>query len=168
MEWIPINGPVMADTFYHNNQLAAKNVSIALPAITPVTNDYNSMGTVTLPTPAMIETMEATVTKIGIDLGFRSMVRLESATFEARWVQDVRTADGGSKQAGCKAFLRGVPKGIPSISLEPGSASENQVAIAVTRYQLYVDGVEYWLVDQLNQIMRIGGVDYAAQIVNLL
>ena len=48
------------------------------------------------------------------------------------------------------------------------SQSENELGYAVSRYQLFVDGTEYWLIDQLNQILRVGGKDYYKQIRSLL
>ena len=108
--------------------------------------------------------MEASITKIGIDLGLRSLVKLTSKTIEIRWAQDVKLSDGSTKTEGCKAFLRCVSKGIPGLNVDPGNASENEIALAVSRYQLFVAGNEYWLIDQLNTIMRVGGVDYAKDI----
>ena len=52
--------------------------------------------------------------------------------------------------------------------MDPGNASENEIALAVSRYQLFVAGNEYWLIDQLNQILRVGGKDYYKQIRSLL
>ena len=166
--WLDLKGPILANTVYVEGQLVAKDVTVTLPSVTPVTADYRAMGTVTLPMLGQIEAMEASITKIGIDLGLRSMVRLESLVLELRWAQDVKTSDGGTRVEGCKAFLRCTPKVIPGLSIDPGNASENEVTLAVTRYQLYVAGEEYWLVDQLNQIMRIGGVDYCKDIRTLL
>jgi len=96
------------------------------------------------------------------------MMKLESKTIEIRWAQDVKQADGSTKTEGCKAFLRCVSKGIPGLSVDPGNTSENEAAFAVSRYQLYVGGAEYWLIDQLNTILRVGGVDYAKDIRSLL
>ena len=83
-------------------------------------------------------------------------------------MQDVKKADGSTKTVGCKAFLRVVTKTIPGLSVDPGSQSENELGYAVSRYQLFVDGTEYWLIDQLNQILRVGGKDYYKQIRSLL
>lgn len=116
----------------------------------------------------VIEAMEASITKIGIDLGLRSLVKLTSKTIEIRWAQDVKLSDGSTKTEGCKAFLRCVSKGIPGLNVDPGNASENEIALAVSRYQLFVAGNEYWLIDQLNTIMRVGGVDYAKDIRSVL
>ena len=52
--------------------------------------------------------------------------------------------------------------------MDPVNTSENEATFAVSRYQLYVGGAEYWLIDQLNTILRVGGVDYAKDIRSLL
>ena len=162
--WLDLKGPILADTVYINGVLVAKDVTITLPAVTHVTADYKAMGTYT----GQIEGMEAAITKIGIDKGLRSMVQLESKTLEVRWAQDVKYADGSTKTEGCKAFMRCVPKLIPGLSVDPGNPSENEVTLAVSRYQLFVAGNEYWLIDQLNTIMRIGGVDYVKDLRSVL
>ena len=66
------------------------------------------------------------------------MVQLESKTLEVRWAQDVKYADGSTKAEGCKAFMRCVPKLIPGLSVDPGNPSENEVTLAVSRYQMCI------------------------------
>ena len=114
--WLDLKGPILADTVYIGGTLVAKDVTISLPAVTPVTADFKAMGTYTAPILGQIEAMEASITKIGIDLGLRNMMKLESKTIEIRWAQDVKQADGSTKTEGCKAFLRCVSKGIPGLN----------------------------------------------------
>lgn len=166
--WLDLKGPILANTVYDGGKLVAKDVTVTLPSVTPVTADFKAMGTLTMPMLGQIEAMEASITKVGIDLGLRSLVMLEAKTLEFRWVQDVKTSDGSTLTEGCKAFLRATPKTIPGLSIDPGNASENELTFAVSRYQVFVAGAEYWLIDQLNQIMRIGGVDYCKNIRSLL
>ena len=167
-KWLDLKGSILADTVYVDGKLVAKDVTVTLPGVTPVTADFRAMGTMTMPILGQIEAMEAAITKIGIDLGLRTLVKLESKTIEFRWAQDVKTSDGSTKTEGCKAFIRAMPKTIPGLSVDPGAASENELTFAVSRYQLFVDGAEFWLIDQLNQIMRIDGVDYCKTIRSLL
>ena len=167
-KWLDLKGPILADTVYVDGKLVAKDVTVTLPGVTPVTADFRAMGTMNMPILGQIEAMEAAITKIGIDLGLRTLVKLESKTIEFRWAQDVKTSDGSTKTEGCKAFIRAMPKTIPGLSVDPGAASENELTFAVSRYQLFVDGAEFWLIDQLNQIMRIDGVDYCKTIRSLL
>ena len=95
--WLDLKGPILADTVYIGGTLVAKDVTIALPAVTPVTADFKAMGTYTAPILGQIEAMEASITKIGIDLGLRNMMKLESKTIEIRWAQDVKQADGSPR-----------------------------------------------------------------------
>lgn len=166
--WLDMKGPILADTVYSDNQLCAKDVSVQLPAITPLTSDFQAMGTMSLPIVGLIESMELTITKIGIDMGLGKLARLQKQNLEFRWVQNVVKADGSTQPEGCKAFVRAVPKSIPGPNLEIGSASENELTYEVTRYQLFVGGQELILVDRLSQILRINGVDYYSKIQSLL
>ena len=166
--WLDLKGPINADTAYADGKLVAKDATIALPAITPLTTEHKAMGTMTLPIIGQIESMELSITKVGIDIGLLKLLKVGSITIEFRWAQEVIQSDGTSKVEGCKAFLRCVSKGIPGLGIEPGNPSENELAYEVTRYQLFVGGKEMWLIDRLNSIFRIDGKDYYSQIKSLL
>ena len=140
----------MADTAYSNGSLVARDVAITLPEVTPLTADLQAMGTFTL----------ASLTKIGVDMGLRALIKPDMKPLEFRWVQTITDANGNTRNVGCKAFLRGIPNKIPGIGLEVGSASENEVTITVTRYNLFVDGQEMFLIDRLAGKCRIAGTEY--------
>ena len=53
--FVPINGPVVADTTYCENVLVARDVSITLPEVAAMTADVQAMGTLTLPIWQLIE-----------------------------------------------------------------------------------------------------------------
>lgn len=166
--FIPINGPVVANTAYVDNTLVARDVAVTLPEVTPQSTDVQAMGTLSLPIWQLIENMEAAITKIGLDKGLRSMLRPEPLALEIRWVQTVTDAGGATKEVGCKSFMRGIPNKIPGVSLTVGEASENEVTMTLTRYQLFVDGQEMFLIDRLAGIVRIAGKDYADALGSLL
>ena len=166
--FVNICGPVVADTVYCDNNLVARDVSASLPEVTPMTADLPIMGTMSLPIWQLIENMEAAITKIGVDLGLISLIKPDMKPLEYRWVQTVTDANGTTKNVGCKAFLRGVPNKIPGIGLEVGSASEGEVTFSVTRYNLFVDGKEMFLIDRLAGIVRIDGKDYASELSTML
>jgi len=166
--WVDLKGPVEAVTIYVDDTLVARDAKVTLPAITPVTADYKAMGTMTLPLTGQIESMEFSITKVGIDVGLGRLVEFKQKTIECRWVQNIVDANGISRQEGCKAFMKAVPKTIPGLSIEQGSLSENDVTAEVLRYQLFVGGAELWLVDRLAQILRINGTDYYKTIADLL
>ena len=54
--WLDLKGPILADTVYIGGTLVAKDVTISLPAVTPVTADFKAMGTYTAPTRASLST----------------------------------------------------------------------------------------------------------------
>lgn len=167
-QFVDLSGAVSGSTVYADGQLCARDVSVELPEITMMTNDYNAMGPITLPVPGLVEHMELTVTKIGVDLGLARLIRPQKQDLEFRWVQSRITATGNAYEQGYKAFIAGVPQTIPSVSLEVGASVEQAVVFSVWRYQLFAAGKEVYLIDKLNGICRVGGVDYAANLNSLL
>lgn len=168
MKWIDIRGSIAGSTVYSGGALAARNATATLPSITPVTAEIKAGGTIEAPITGQVEAMELAITLQGPDEGMRRLCKMGSHDIEIRWVQDVMGVDGSVKQEGCKAFFRGYPKEIGGLSVEVGSAAENEFTFGVTRYQLYVGGVEYWCIDQLNGIFRVDGTDYAKTMAALL
>ena len=166
--FVPINGPVVADTVYCENKLVARDVSATLPEVAAMTADVQAMGTLTLPIWQLVEHMETAITKIGIDLGFASLIKPDMKTIELRWAHTVTDASGNTKNVGCKAFIKGIPNKIPGVGLEVGSAIEGEITLATTRYNLFVDGKEICLIDKLAGICRINGKDYAGDISSML
>ncbi len=167
-KWLDIKGPVTADTVYADSQLVAKDTSFTLPGIEFMTADVQAMGNMTVPLIGLLENMELSITKIGIDKGLGRMNRLQKQNFEFRWVQNVVKSDGSTAVEGCKAFVRTMPGSFPEIGVEIGNASEQENTYNVTRMQIYANGVEVLLVDRLSQILRINGVDYMSKVNNLL
>lgn len=159
---------VLANSMYVDKTKVAEDVSFELPSLALQTADINAMGPLSLPIAGLLENMTMTIKKVGVDKGYGSMNKLEKMAVEFRWVQDKVNASGNVTHVGCKAFLNVVPQEIPGIDVEVGSATELSGTYTVLRYQLYVDGVEVLLVDRLNQILRINGVDYMADIKKLL
>ena len=168
MAWQDMKNAVLADTCYCDNQLAAKDVSVSLPAVNFLTTEVKAMGSMDVVLPGLIEAMEASITKIGIDTGLGRMLTPTKHSYEFRWAQNVLKADGTTKPEGCKAFITGVPKGVPSTGIEIGSNIESEISIGRTRYQLYCGGKEILCIDRLNQICRINGKDYYKSISSLL
>ena len=168
MAWQDMKNAVLADTCYCDNQLAAKDVSVSLPAVNFLTTEVKAMGSMDVVLAGLIEAMEAAITKVGIDVGLGRMLTPTKHSFEFRWAQNVLKDGGTTATEGCKAFVTGVPKGIPGASLEIGSNIENEITISVSRYQLYCGGKEILCVDKLSQICRINGVDYYSKIASLL
>lgn len=166
--FLNICGPVVSDTAYVNNELVAKDVEATLPEVTPTTADVQAMGTMSIPIWQYLENLELSITKIGVDKGLRSMMKPEPLNLELRFVQTVTDANGNTKNVGCKAFMKGIPNKLPEIAVTPGEATENECTMMLTRYQLFANGEEMFLIDRLAGICRIAGKDYAADLSSML
>lgn len=160
-KFVNICGPVVATTVYSNGKLVARDTAITLPEVVPLTADLAAMGTFSLPIWALLEHMETAITKIGADLGLRDIIKPDMKPLEFRWVQTITDANGTTKNVGCKAFIKGIPNKIPGIGITVGEASENECTIATTRFNLFVDGQEMFLIDRLAGVVRIAGKNYA-------
>lgn len=160
-KFVNISGPVVGTTAYSEGKLVARDTAITLPEVTPVTADLAAMGTFSMPIWQLIENMETGITKIGTDLGLREIIKPDMKPLEFRWAQTVTDANGVTKDVACKAFIKGIPNKIPGIGVTVGEPSENECTIATTRYNLFVDGVEMFLVDRMAGIVRIAGKNYA-------
>lgn len=167
-KWLDIKGPVIADTVYADGVLVAKDVAFTLPGVEFTTADVQAMGSLSVPLIGLMENMELSITKIGIDLGLRRLGKAEKQSLEFRWVQNVVKSDGSTSQEGCKAFVRTMPSGFPELGVEVGSATEGELTYNVTRQQVYANGTEIMLVDRLSQILRFNGKNYYSAISNLL
>lgn len=167
-KWLDMKGPVVADTVYADNKLVAKDTTFTLPGIAFLTADLQAMGNMSVPIVGLLENLELTISKIGMDAGLSRMNRLEKQNFEFRWVQNVVKSDGSMAVEGCKAFVRTMPGSFPEMGVEVGNATEHENTYNVTRMQIYVNGEEMVCVDRLSQILRINGKDYMKEVVNLL
>ena len=57
-----------------------------------------------------------------------------------------------------------VPRTTSPGQIAPASASAASGSYSVYRYEAYKDGKELWVIDPFNQICRINGVDYLADV----
>lgn len=165
--FVPVTGAVTGATLYINGKLVARDATITLPEITPMTAEVKAMGTMTQPLWELLENMELTVAKVGVDLGFREAIVPGTSSIEARFTQTQTDANGKTKTIMCKAFCKGQSLSIPGISVEVGNPSENEVPYSLTRYQLFVNGADAILVDRLAGKVRINGVDYTNGLAGL-
>ena len=168
MKYIDICGPITGATVYSNNVLVARDCEFEFPEIAPVTADIQAAGTVSIPIAQLIDNMEMTIKKIGVDAGLRKMTRFEMQQLEIRFVQNVVKASGITEEIGCKAFTRGIPTKIPGISGKVGESIEAETTYSLFKYQLYADGVEMWNIDRTAGIIRIDGTDYAEKMNSML
>lgn len=155
---------------YLDNELIAEDVSCSLPAVSFAEVDVQAgAGPVTVPLTALPQNLEASVTFHGESEGFAKALSSAGKQLEIRWAVSQLAADQTMRAVGFKAFLTGIPRTFPGVSLAPGEASsENEVTWTVTRYQLVRDGETVILIDKLAGKVEVGGVDQAAELSKLL
>ena len=161
-------GAVLASTVRDSGSVVSKDTNVTLPAISPVESDFNAMGPMTLPTMAQIENMETSISKNGTDANVAKLSEPKMHNIEVRWVQPVLKPNGTMKNEGCKAFIKGTPKGFPSLGIEPGSKTESEILYSTVRMQIFAGNKELCCVDRLAGILRINGKDYYKDISSLL
>ena len=83
-----------------------------------------------MPVPGLVDAMEMTVTLGASDDGFGDLSSPVPHEVEVRWAQQMVDAQGKTKMVGYKAFANAYAKTIPGVSLEVGSAGENEMTLA--------------------------------------
>lgn len=164
---LTFNGPILASKVLVNGEEVAENVTITLPEVNFQTVEFKALGSMELPVP-LTDALQATINSVGLDKGLFKAMKLENQTYEFRFVQNVTKKSGEQFSMGCKAFLKAIPQNLPGGDLEVGSNFEGAINLAVTRYQLYVDGSEKILIDKLKNILKINGHDYAQRVTSLI
>lgn len=137
--------------------------SITLPNLEQQTVDLNGagiMGTISMPTTGQIGSLELSIAYRSLS---RSVLRLQrpgNQNIEVRFVKDYMDRNGQMLPQGAKVFATGVLKSSEGGNIENNGAIEGSVTYEVLRYRVIVDGVETLLIDKLNNIYRVDGVDY--------
>ena len=166
--YVPVAGAVIGTTAYFKNTLVARDCALTLPDVTPMTVTMSIMGEVEIPIWQLIQNMQATITKVGVDILEKTMISPTSAPIEFRWVQLVQKLDGTTAEVGCKAFMNGFSTNVPGFGIEVGSASENDHVLNLMRYRLVIGGEEVVLIDRTAGKVVINGKDYTSGVNSLL
>ena len=166
--YTPVTGAVTGTTAYFKGKLVARDAAITLPEVLPKTVTLSMMGDMEVPIWQLIQNMQATITKVGIDVLSQTMIGPDLTPIEFRWVQMVQKLDGTMEEVGCKAFMNGLTTKIPGFGVEVGSASENDHTINLMRYRLVIGGSETVLVDRTAGKVVINGKDYTAKTNSML
>lgn len=165
----PLLGDCIASSIYAAGQQRGRNIPCTLPEVTFGTIETPAAGgSVEIPIPQLIQSMEASVTKNGMDESFLALIKPEPFDLIINVAQKVTKEDGSSRHVHIKSFLRVVPKGIPGHDLTPGENSDRQITFSVYSFRQLVDGEEVLNIDKLKGICSIGGTDYMQDINSML
>lgn len=163
-----ITGAVVDSTVYDNNEQVGRSVSFKLPGLDFQTQELMAMGKMEIPLIGMLNDMEVSITKIGVDQGLSKLSRLENHNLEFRWAQNVVDDKGNVKVVGCKAYARTIPASVPPLEVKPGEAAENESTHKCSMVKIFCDNYEVLAVDRFNKVLRVDGKDYYKDIEKYL
>lgn len=142
------------------------------PEIEMLTDGFTGagiMGEIDLPTLGQLGGMEG---EIGFNKTNKKMIDLftpKAHTIEARWVTSVlNTSNGNVTAQSNKEIVKLLPKKIDLGEIEGNEKNEASMTYEIIAYQYILDGKTVIKIDKLNNVFIINGVDYSAQIRNLL
>lgn len=146
----------------------ANLTSVQLPSIENLTDTIKGAGIMgEIDLPSLCQTGPMT-----FSLGFRtddadaavlSAPKVEE--FEVRWVVDkLDTANISIGTDAHKAVIKGLSKKYDPGKVETGSAMEGSNEYEALYYKKFVNGVSVIEIDKLNNVFRVNGIDYAADI----
>lgn len=70
-------------------------------------------------------------------------------------------SDGTLFRAGTKIYMQAAAKSLTPGTVQIGQQMDSNAAYTVVRYRMVEDGEETFLIDQLNQIFKLGSKDYS-------
>ena len=174
MKFIDKMAVVEAATIYNSGTLVGNDYKVTLPDVVPTTTEVAGlMGKMNVPLLNTIESMELTITKVGIDANAAQMCTPGKHDLQINWVQDKINSVGNVSPVGCKAQVGCMPKSyMPAADIERGSTSEFDCTYEVYEYKLTVDGDVVFHVNRLTGTLKAWNgsklVDYSESFSKLL
>lgn len=77
---LDLSGPIQGITAYADDgkDPCARDCTVTLPEVSPLTNDLKAGGTLSVPDMSQIDSMETTVSKMGVDANFGALAAAKS------------------------------------------------------------------------------------------
>lgn len=159
----------IANSTYVNGEQVGQNSKISFSGISFKTIEaMGKGGSVDIPIPQLIDAMECTVSRSGLDKAFIRSIKPEAFDMIHNVVQTSTDGEGTQTPQQVKIFMRVVPKGIPGMDFTPGEQSERELSFSVYSVRVVVDGEEYFHADAIKGIMKVNGTDYYDKISSML
>lgn len=166
-----VSGSVIAHKLLSENKELYDQVSCQLPSIEKQTSEITGagiLGAIDMPMTGQIGAMTFSISSRSINKGASELAKPGVQKLELRFVRDVIQDDGSMVPEGTKIFITGVNKKFDPGKVEKASTMDGSIEFEVLRYRQVIDGVETLLIDKLNSIYKINGVDYMKQVRSAL
>ena len=162
-----ISGSIVAHRFFDNQVEIEDNVSCQLPAIENGTTEAKGagiLGTLDMPSSAQLNAMVFTASMRSINSSSMEIIRPGVHDIELRFVKDVKTDEGKMIPQGTKVFIKGIFKKFDPGKVEENGTMDGSVEYEVLRYEIVINGEKELLIDKVNFIYKVKGVDYMQEV----
>lgn len=162
-----ISGSVVAHRFFDNNTEVEDNVSCQLPSIengTTAVKGAGILGALEMPSSAQLNAMVFSASMRSINKTNISCAAPGVHNIEVRFVKDVKTDNGTMIPQGTKIFITGIFKKYDPGKVEENGTMDGSIEYEVLRYRIVINGEEVLLIDKVNFIYIVNGVDYMKDI----
>lgn len=123
------------------------------------------MGEIDMPTLAQLDSMEMELALNKTNERAIEMFAPGAHLMEVRWVTNVLdSSTGASKVQANKDIVKYLPKSLGLGDVENNETNEGTLAGEVISFQHIIDGKTVIHIDKLNNVFKINGKDYAAEI----
>lgn len=124
------------------------------------------MGEIDLPTLGQIGSMEIEITFNKTNAKAVALLSPETHTIEVRWVNDsFDSKTGGVSIESNKEIIKYMTKTFENGEIESNSTNEATLTGEVLTYQYILNGKSVVEIDKLNNVYKINGKDYTANII---
>lgn len=157
------SGTVIASKLLVDGKDIDDNVSCQLPSLETQTTELKGagiMGSIDMPSTGQFSGLTFTVNLRSINKNSGELLKPGIRNIELRFARDVITSEGTAIKEGTKIFITGINKKFDPGKVEEPTTMDGSAEFEVIRYRIVVDGYETLLIDKLNYIYKVNGVDY--------
>ncbi len=154
------------------NALLSDTVSVTYPDLEMLSETLKGAGIngeIDLPTFGQFGSLVIEVSHNGLSREVIRTFGMQAQHLEHRWASQVLDSKTGeSEVVGKKVIFRGIPKKLGIGSIESNKAEESSTAYEVLYIKYIVGNEAMFEIDKLNDVFKVGGIDYSASIRNVL
>lgn len=127
------------------------------------------MGEIDFPTLGQIGNLEGEMTFNKSNKQFMSLFSPGTHKIEVRWATDVvNSSDGSVSIEGNKEIIHMIPKTASLGNIETNSTNEATITYTITYYNYLINGESIVEIDKFNNVFKINGTDYSADLRKVL
>lgn len=166
-----ISGNVIAHKLYSDGEEVMDTVSVQFPSIELATGEIKGagiLGSIDMPMTGQINAMTFAINARGVNKSNAKLARPGVQKLEVRFIRDVTNGDGSVIPEGSKVYITGINKKYDPGKAEQGATMDGSIEYEVLRYRQVINGEETLLIDKLNSVYKVNGVDYMQNVRGML